>query len=174
VRAARFAWVRIGIIRRKRRSTRHRGRILDGSHAGTNRQFRKFVNATGYVHFREITPDAKDYPGALPHMLKAGSLVFTPPKRAVDLRTGGNGGRSNSAPTGAVLWSAQQHQRARRRPGRHVAYRDVEAYAKWAGKELPTEAEWEFAARGGLDGAEFAWGDEQFSRRQAYGEHLAG
>ena len=47
----------------------------------TNRQFRKFVNATGYVTFAEIAPDAKDYPGALPHMLKAGSLVFSPPKR---------------------------------------------------------------------------------------------
>ena len=52
----------------------------------TNREFRRFVNATGYVTSAEITPDAKDYPGALPHMLKAGSLVFTPPKQAVDLR----------------------------------------------------------------------------------------
>src|SRR3979409_1350591 len=55
----------------------------------TNRKFRKFVNATGYVTFAEIKPDAKDYPGALPHMLKAGSLVFTPPKQAVDLRNSG-------------------------------------------------------------------------------------
>jgi hypothetical protein len=68
----------------------------------TNRQFRKFVNATGYVTFAEIAPEARDYPGALPHMLKAGSLVFTPPKQAVDLRNwGGNGGRSNSALIGA-------------------------------------------------------------------------
>jgi sulfatase modifying factor 1 len=55
----------------------------------TNRQFRKFVNATGYVTFAELKPDAKDYPDALPHMLKAGSLVFTPPKQAVDLRNWG-------------------------------------------------------------------------------------
>ena len=85
----------------------------------TNRQFRKFVNATGYVTFAEITPDAKDYPGALPHMLKAGSLVFTPPKRAVDLR---NWGQWWTFKFGAnwrtSLWSAQQHQRARRPPGR--------------------------------------------------------
>ena len=55
----------------------------------TNRQFREFVNSTGYVTFAEIAPEAKDYPGARPHMLKAGSLVFTPPKQAVDLRNWG-------------------------------------------------------------------------------------
>ena len=127
----------------------------------TNRDFRKFVNATGHVTFAEIRPDTRDYPGALPHMLKAGSLVFTPPKHAVDLRDWSRWwnfkfGADWRRPTGprSSISGRDDH------PVVHVAYRDAEAYAKWAGKDLPTEAEWEFAARGGLDGTEFAWGDE--------------
>jgi len=127
----------------------------------TNREFRRFIEATGYVTFAEIPPDAKDYPGALPHMLKAGSLVFTPPRRAVDLNDWsqwwqfmfGAFWRRPYGP-GSSLAGLEEH------PVVHIAYRDAEAYARWAGKELPTEAEWEFAARGGLDGAEYAWGDE--------------
>jgi formylglycine-generating enzyme len=127
----------------------------------TNHQFRKFVNATGYVTFAELTPKAEDYPNALPHMLKAGSLVFTPPKQAVDLRYWGEWwtfkfGANWRRPYGprSNISGLDDH------PVVHVAYRDVEAYAKWAGKELPTEAEWEFAASGGLNDAEYAWGDE--------------
>jgi len=136
----------------------------------TNRAFRKFVNATGYVTFAEIPPDPKDYPGALPDMLKAASLVFTPPRHTVDLRDwskwwqfkAGANWRRPYGPRSSIS-GLDNH------PVVYIAYCDAEAYAKWAGKDLPTEAEWEFAARGGLEGAEFAWG----SNLTPAGKHMA-
>jgi len=126
----------------------------------TNRKFTEFVKATGYVTLAEKAPDPKDYPGALPNMLKAGSLVFIQPKsvNGPDIiqwwtfKFGANWRR----PLGGLsdLRGKLDH------PVIHVAWCDARAYADWAGLDLPTEAEWELAARGGLDDAEYAWGNE--------------
>jgi sulfatase modifying factor 1 len=130
-------------------------------YAVTNREFARFVRKTGYVTLAEQTPRAEDYPGADPAMLVAGSSVFVSPGRPVDLRDAYNWwswvpGADWRHPQGpdSLIRNKPDH------PVVHVAWADVEAYAQWVGKQVPTEAEWEFAARGGLDGAEYAWGDE--------------
>ena len=126
----------------------------------TNRQFSRFVEETGYITMAEKAPDPKDYPGALPEMLRAGSLVLTPPKR-VEGRDIGQWwkfkfGANWRKPLGGIsdLRGKLDH------PVVHVAYCDALAYAQWAGLDLPTEAEFEFAAKGGLEDLEYAWGDE--------------
>jgi formylglycine-generating enzyme required for sulfatase activity len=130
-------------------------------HPVTNLEFTRFVKATGHVTWAEKEPDPEQYPGAQEDMLFAGSVVFQKTSGPVDLSnhlnwwtwTRGADWRHPEGPE-TTLHGRERH------PVVHIAYADAEAYAAWAGKGLPTEAEWEFAARGGLAGAEFAWGDE--------------
>jgi formylglycine-generating enzyme len=124
-------------------------------------EFRRFVKATGHVSVAERPLDPADYPGADPDALVPGALVFQPSRGPVDLRDFRNWwgyvpGTTWERPEGPA---SDTYTRGRH-PVTQVAYEDAQAYAAWAGKELPTEAEWEYAARGGLDGAVFAWGDE--------------
>ncbi len=127
----------------------------------TNARFARFVEETGYVTLAENAPDAADYPDADPALLVPGSSVFTPPAVQPPLNDSfhwwswmpGADWRHPSGP-GSTIDDIPDH------PVVHMALEDAQAFAAWEGKRLPTEAEWEFAARGGLSDADYAWGDE--------------
>ena len=138
-------------------------RLLDRRHAVTAREFRRFVRETGYATVAERPLDPADYPDADPDLLVPGSLVFRKTSGPVPL----NDVRSWWEYVPGAFWKKPGGPGTTingrdRHPVVQVAYEDAEAYASWAGKALPTEAEWEYAARGGLEGAAFAWGDEHF------------
>ncbi|MFF5790987.1 formylglycine-generating enzyme family protein [Paeniglutamicibacter sp. NPDC012692] len=130
-------------------------------HTVTNREFSRFVDETGHVTVAEQIPDPTDYPGAVPELLVPAATVFVQPSHPVDLGNPynwwtyvpGADWRQPQGP-GSSITGLEDH------PVAQLAWTDVEAYANWAGKSLPSEAEWEFAARDGLDGATYAWGEE--------------
>jgi formylglycine-generating enzyme len=130
-------------------------------HPVTNAEFRRFVKATGHVTVAERLPDPDDFPGADPTDLVAGSLIFQPTSGPVPLDdwtrwwqwVPGADWRHPEGP-GSTLHGRELH------PVVHVGFEDAAAYAAWASRRLPTEAEWEHAARGGLDQATYAWGDD--------------
>ena len=136
----------------------------------TNAEFAAFVKATGYVTLAERTPTRQEFPAARPDDLVAGSTVFTPPLKAVPLTNPlewwryvrGANWRHPTGPSSDI-------RGRERHPVLHVAFADTQAYAKWAGKRLPTEAEWEFAARGGAAGQLYAWGNDL----RPHGRHQA-
>jgi formylglycine-generating enzyme required for sulfatase activity len=129
-------------------------------YAVTNKQFQRFVKETGYVTVAERTPNPENYPGALPELLVPGSLVFQAPNPSIDLRfcswwkyVPGASWRHPQGPGSSIKGKDIY-------PVVHIAYEDAATYAAWADKSLPTEAQWEFAARGGLEGATYVWGNE--------------
>jgi formylglycine-generating enzyme required for sulfatase activity len=132
-------------------------------HEVTNAEFARFVEATGYVTVAERGLDPADHPGVPPELLAPGAVVFTPPDgllNLVDFRqwwrfVPGADWRHPSGP-GSSIDGRESH------PVVNVAYEDAQAYARWLGRALPSEAQWEFAARGGLSGATYSWGEEYY------------
>ena len=145
------------------------------THQVTNAGFAEFVSATGYSTVAERPLDPADFPGAPADNLQPGSMVFARTRGPVDLRhlslwwtwTPGASWRHPEGPSSSTV-GREDH------PVVHVAYEDAAAYAQWAGRSLPTEAEWEVAARGGIEHAAYTWGDEPELRGQRLANYWHG
>jgi formylglycine-generating enzyme len=145
------------------------------THQVTNAEFAEFVSATGYLTVAERPPDPDDYPDAPPENLQPGSMVFRRTAGPVDLRHlsqwwAWTPGACWNHPRGpkSGLTNRADH------PVVHVAFEDAQAYADWAGLTLPTESQWEVAARGGLTGAVYTWGDDPEPRGEALANYWHG
>ena len=138
-------------------------------------RFARFVEATGYVTLAERAPDPAAYSDADPSLLRAGSALFQPTPGPVPLNDPTRWWAYVPGASWRHPWGPDSDNTARQEhPVTHVAYEDAETYAEWAGTQLPSEAEWEYAARGGLDGTRFAWSDEERPDGELMANHWQG
>ena len=156
-------WDRLTPIRKRHRFGRSRSDAFTIDRGPvTVDQFTRFVEETGYVTVAERPPDPAGYPDADPSLLRPGSAVFQPTPGPVPLNDPTRWWAYVPDANWRHPWGPSSDNSERGdHPVTHVAFEDAQAYADWVGKQLPSEAEWEYAARGGLDGAVFAWGDDQ-------------